>query len=98
MSFQERSMVRISCDGRCVHWLGTAVWLVLTMLLEFGWGALMYALPQLVPDVQAPLLLLIGITGMLLSVWLGGFAAIPVLLLIVVDETIARLCPTKERA
>ncbi|MEX3613989.1 MAG: hypothetical protein VB141_09640 [Burkholderia gladioli] len=68
------------------------------MLLEFGWGALMYALPQLVPDVQAPLLLLIGITGMLLSVWLGGFAAIPVLLLIVVDETIARLCPTKERA
>lgn len=92
------TIFKLTLTGRCVHWLGNVVWLALTLLLEFGWGALMYALPQFVPDVQVPLFMLFGIVGMLLAVALAGFAAIPLLVLIAVDEGIARLCTAKERA
>ncbi|KUZ76909.1 hypothetical protein [Burkholderia ubonensis] len=74
------------------------VWLALTLLLEFGWGALLYALPQFVPDVQAPLLLLMGLVLQLAGLALLGFAVIPVLVGFAVDEAIARLCPAKERS
>lgn len=89
---------KLPLTGRCVHWLGSAIWIALTLLLEFGWGALTYALPQFVPDVQVPLFMLFGIVGMLLAVALAGFAAIPLLVLIAVDEGIARLCTAKECA
>ncbi|WP_144030196.1 hypothetical protein [Burkholderia sp. AU16741] len=87
-------------NTKCIHRVGSAIWITLTLLLELGWGALVYALPQLVPDVQVSLLMALGITGMLLMVTLAGAIAIPFLVLIAVDEGIARLCtaPEKERA
>ncbi|KVL70346.1 hypothetical protein [Burkholderia ubonensis] len=74
------------------------VWLALTLLLEFGWGALLYALPQFVPDVQVPLLLLMGLMLLHAGLALLGFAVIPVLVGFAVDEVIARLCPAKEQS
>ena len=93
-----RNILAKFLHGRWTKWAASATWIVLTMLFEFGWGALMYVLPEFVPDVQVPLLMLICIVGMLVAVALAGFAAIPFLMLIAVNEGIAWMCKAKECA
>ena len=93
-----RNILAKSLHGRWIKWAECATWILLTVLFEFGWGALMYVLPQFVPDVQVPLLMLIGIVAMLVAVALAGFAAIPFLMFIAVDEGIAWMCKAKECA
>ncbi|EDT05872.1 hypothetical protein BamIOP4010DRAFT_0609 [Burkholderia ambifaria IOP40-10] len=84
--------------GRSIHRVATAIWIALTLLFELGWAALVYAVPEFVPDVQVPMYMLLGIAGTLVAVALAGFAAIPLLVLIAVDEAFVRLCTAKERA
>lgn len=93
-----RNILAKFLHGRWIKLAACATWIVLTVLFEFGWGALMYVLPEFVPDVQVPLLMLIWIVWMLVAVALAGFATIPFLMLIAVDEVIAWMCKAKECA
>jgi hypothetical protein len=83
--------------GRCIHRVATAIWIALTLVFELGWAALVYAVPDFVPDVQLPMYVILGIVWMLVGVALAGFAAIPLLVLIAVDEAFVGLCTAKER-